>query len=51
MKWLLANLFGYNPNPRRPLLPYSDNQGKKLLDDPYIQALLKLEENLRSNRA
>lgn len=47
MHGLLHELFGYGPNPRRPILPMSAEKSVEILGKPEIQTLLHLEKNLK----
>ncbi|KAI0470543.1 putative dihydrodipicolinate synthase [Xylariaceae sp. FL0804] len=46
MKMLLHKRFGYNPKPRRPLLPSTEGSAAEWLKNPLLLAVLKEEEGL-----
>lgn len=46
MKALLNSMFGYGGNPRRPLLPFSDQGLENLLQNSWMKQLVKYESEL-----
>ena len=48
LKWMVYESFGYSKNPRRPLLPMSDEQWNGL-DHTYLTSVLEEEETLKKS--
>ncbi|KIJ41198.1 hypothetical protein M422DRAFT_209315 [Sphaerobolus stellatus SS14] len=45
-KYLLKRFYGYGGAPRRPLLPFEEENGEKLWNHPHVVALLEEERKL-----
>jgi len=46
MKMILNRLYGFGKNPRRPILPMSEEQAGLMLENPDLRALLDYEKSL-----